>query len=275
MDLVLSPDFARDRTLFVAGLEDGLRVSTDRGLTWHDAAASLSGLPVHGVAVSAESASDPTVYLATSDGIRVSHDGGSTWHPVMAPLDGGEAIVLAVSPTYANDRTIFVATTASTETVVWRSTDGGQAWHRWLVQSASGVTRVPLAVASSYAVDGVMFVGLGRRIFRPVRHAQEVRSGERRPIWQPAEVGTDVSGVTALAVSPAYGTDRTVFAATNAGVFVSRNGGERFEAWNKGLDPARMVSIAVSPEYPQDRLVYGLGLGGTVWRRRDLRAALP
>jgi hypothetical protein len=27
--------------------------------------------------------------------------------------------------------------------------------------------------------------------------------------------------------------------------------------------------VAVSPTYRQDRLVYGLGLGGSVWRRRD------
>ncbi|HTD78471.1 MAG TPA: hypothetical protein VK898_12595, partial [Chloroflexota bacterium] len=105
------------------------------------------------------------------------------------------------------------------------------------------------------------------RVFRPVRHAQEVRAGARRPMWQSAEVGSGVVGVTALAVSPAYATDRTMFAATNAGVFVSRNGGERFEPWNEGLHPARMVSVALSPTYPHDRLVYALGLGGAVWRR--------
>ncbi|HTD78888.1 MAG TPA: hypothetical protein VK898_14720, partial [Chloroflexota bacterium] len=33
-ELVLSPDFAHDRTLFVAGPEDGLRVSSDGGVTW-------------------------------------------------------------------------------------------------------------------------------------------------------------------------------------------------------------------------------------------------
>ena len=31
-----------------------------------------------------------------------------------------------------------------------------------------------------------------------------------------------------------------------------------------------MVGLLVaSPNYSADRLVYGLGLGGTIWRRRD------
>jgi hypothetical protein len=30
-----------------------------------------------------------------------------------------------------------------------------------------------------------------------------------------------------------------------------------------------MVALAVSPDFADDRLVYGLGLGGTVWRRCD------
>jgi photosystem II stability/assembly factor-like uncharacterized protein len=307
-ELVFSPEFARDRTLFVTSLEDGLHVSTDGGVTWDDNAGVLADLSVHGLAVSDAYGTDRTIYLATSAGIRVSRDGGrswdrttgpsgsaravasgpgvvvaavdggrlvesvdggNTWHTLAAPLDDAETITLGVSPTYARDRTMFAATIGSSETVVWRTTDGGQRWHRWLVDAASGVARVTLAVAPTYTVEGAIFVGLGRRVFRPVRHAQEVRSGERRPMWQSTELGPEVVGVTALAVSPAYATDRTVFAATNAGMFVSRNGGERFEPWNERLAPARMVSVALSPAYPQDRLVYGLGLGGAVWRRVD------
>jgi hypothetical protein len=52
-------------------------------------------------------------------------------------------------------------------------------------------------------------------------------------------------------------------------MFMSRNAGESFQPWNEGLDQPRMVCVAISPTYGHDRLVYGLGLGGTVWRRRD------
>jgi hypothetical protein len=305
--LVLSPEFARDRRLFVAGLEDGVRVSSDGGLAWE--VAFSESVSVHGIAASGTYASDTSVYLATSAGLRVSHDGGRFWeacatggeparavacgpgvtlaaveggrlvmaldggrgwHAVAAPLEGADAIGLGISPGYPRDRTLFAATAASGEVVVWRSSDSGQRWQRLLVQPGSGVTRVPVVVPPSYAVDQAIFVALGQRVWRPVRHAQEVHSGERRPLWQAAEPGSDVTGVTDLAVSPAYGaSDRTLFAATNAGVFVSRHGGETFEPWGEGLDPVRMVSVAVSPAYAEDRLVYGLGLGGTLWRRAD------
>ena len=302
-ELLLSPDFARDRSVFVGGLEDGLRVSTDGGVTWQTAFAEESS--VHGIAASTTYATDGTLYLATSAGIRVSPDRGRSWEPcptgaarvvvsgpgvvvvaveggrllvslddvrswepVATPLPGTDTVALGVSPAYPRDRTIFAATSAATETVLWRSTDSGQHWQRWMVQSNGGVARVPLAVPSSYAVDGAVLIGVGRKVFSPVRHAEEVRSGERRPIWRSVEPGSNVVGVTALAASPSYNTDRTLFATSNAGVFVSRNGGERFQTWNEGLAPTRMVSVAVSPALSQDRLVYGLGLGGTLWRRR-------
>jgi hypothetical protein len=126
-------------------------------------------------------------------------------------------------------------------------------------------------VASTHAIDETVFVGVGARVLRPLRDARQVRSGERRPIWRSAELGQQTVAVTMLAASPGYGEDHAVFAASNAGVFVSRNGGESFEPWNTGLNPARMVSVGVSPSYPHDGLVYGLGLGGGIWRRRDQR----
>ena len=55
-----------------------------------------------------------------------------------------------------------------------------------------------------------------------------------------------------------------VKAATNAGVFMSRDGGEVFEAWSDGLANPRVVSLAISPS---GELMYALGLGGAVWQR--------
>ncbi|MGE3273381.1 MAG: hypothetical protein AB7P40_31900, partial [Chloroflexota bacterium] len=63
--------------------------------------------------------------------------------------------------------------------------------------------------------------------------------------------------------------DRTLFAATSAGVYVSRDGGASFSAWDDDQEPGPCVSVAISPAFATDRLVYALGLGGTVWRRED------
>jgi photosystem II stability/assembly factor-like uncharacterized protein len=294
-ELVLSPHFDRDRTLLVGCLQDGLRVSTDAGVTWEDRTTGVQELTAYNFALS-----EKTVYLATSAGIRISRDGaltwqvsslvddparvvttgrgvaltaleggklfiseddGRSWRGLESPFYGTDVITLAVS----HDRTLFVATSTSTEVVLWRSIDGGERWQRWLVEPAGGVSRMPLADV----VDGRVFVGLGGRVFKPLRNAEEVRSGERRPVWRGVDVGDGVVGITALCASPAFGEDHTLFAATNAGIFVSRDSGDSFHNWNEGLDldQTRMVCVAVSPTYAQDRLVYGLGLGGTVWRR--------
>jgi hypothetical protein len=122
-------------------------------------------------------------------------------------------------------------------------------------------------VSPSYANDELVFAGLGPRVLKPLRHAREVRAGQRRPVWRSADLGGGAVAVTAVAPSPTYAEDRTIFAATNAGVFVSRDGGDSYQPWSEGLSPPAMVALAISPNYRDDRLVYGLGLGGTIWRR--------
>lgn len=91
-------------------------------------------------------------------------------------------------------------------------------------------------------------------------------------MWRSTTIAQGGVALTALAVSPAYARDQTVFAASSGGVFVSRDGGESYEAWSDGLAQRRIVALAVSPDFRHDRLVYGVSLGGTIWRRYDTPA---
>src|SRR5207248_927065 len=149
------------------------------------------------------------------------------------------------------DGAIFVATSSAAETVLWRSTDRAEHWDRWPV-GPEPRDALPLALSS----NDLVFIGLDNRVIGP--------AGSKG-----CELGDGVVAVTALAV----GVGRTVFAATNAGVFVSRDAAESFQPWGEGLDQQRMVALAVSPSYGEDRLVYGLGLGGTIWLRLDVQTA--
>ena len=211
--------------------------------------------------------------VATTAGkLFASDDEGETWRALRPPPGGAEVISLAPSPGYARDRTIFAGTARSTpdgtasEVTLWRSTDGGERWDPWLEQRGQQV--LPVAVPPTYPDDGTVFVGLGGRVRTPMSQMQEVRSGARRPIWRSVSLGGDVAAITALATSPNYRKDSTVFAATSNGVYLSRDGGQSFRAWSEGLSPANVLAVVVSPNYAADRLVYALGLGGTVWRRR-------
>ena len=99
--------------------------------------------------------------------------------------------------------------------MLWRRSE------RWLVVTDVAARVLPLAIGPSYAVDGRIVAAVGNSVFTPMRGTQEVRGHERRPMWRRTAL-SDVTAITALAL-----TDRTLFAATNAGVFVSRMRAQR------------------------------------------------
>jgi len=78
-----------------------------------------------------------------------------------------------------------------------------------------------------------------------------------------------LANVTAIALSPAFSRDQTVFAAADRSVYVSRDGGASFEAWDHSLDVPIVTGLSVAETAEDGLIVYALGLGGTLWRRRD------
>jgi photosystem II stability/assembly factor-like uncharacterized protein len=266
LGMAISPDYLHDQTL-LAATPNGIQISRDAGLSWQLVSGTAG--QVRAVVCARADGAPVTVLAALSDGrLPISDDGAATWRTETTRFGDAEIIGLAVSPSYARDRTIFIATTSAYEVAVWRSTSGGQRWHQWLVEAGRSDT-LPLAISPNFAVDELVFIGHAGQVRTPLRHAREVRAGKRRPVWRGTRLGDGSLAITALAISPSFAVDETVFAATNSGVFVSRNGGDTFDAWSEGLEPPRMVALAISPNYADDRLVFGLGLGGLVWRRRD------
>jgi hypothetical protein len=213
------------------------------------------------------------VLAALADGMLLaSEDEGAAWHRLDTPFGDAEVVALALSPTFATDGVAFVATAGPVhqdglrDLVVWGSTNRGARWERWLEErGAPPIQLVALPAGSPVEV----VVGLGGRLLRPLRGAREVRRGVRRPLWAPTELPGRPHAITGLVASPSYQSDRTLVAATSVGVYVSRDGGERFTPWSDGLGPPTVVAVVVSPAYAEDRLVYALGLGGTIWRRQD------
>jgi photosystem II stability/assembly factor-like uncharacterized protein len=219
--------------LFEASLEDGIRGSTDRGKTWRQRNRGLEDANVLGL-----TANDQMVYAITSAGLYHSRD-GVAWDPYVLPAPpAGE--LLALAPTSEN--VLFVATRTHTESVVWRSADAGHSWQRWLAEPATNL--LPLACGAGDAV----FAGSGSRVL----HTQA------RRMWRSTELD-GATAVTALATAP----QRTVLAGTDAGVYISHNGGQTFTCWGEGLTPRGVVALAVA-----EAEAYALTLGGSVWRRQ-------
>ncbi|MDP8924235.1 MAG: hypothetical protein M3O34_15335 [Chloroflexota bacterium] len=302
--VVVSPRFTDDGTAWVAAV-DRLYRSRDRGDTWQplpflvpaaSGAAegqqvvpdrSRSGAADYGMADPNGSPALRSLAAALPDGDRPailfagraagevlrSNDGGESWRSLGSITGGGELVSLVASPSFKTDRALLAVATGAVGPsgegglILWRSTDGGAHWERWL--DAPGVGLLSLAVPTAHWRDGALFVGAGRSVLVPIPNTRERRGGVSRPLWHATDLGPEVAAIVALATPSGGEAGRTLFAATNVGIFVSRDGGRSFAPWSDGLDPTATVALAVSPDYETDRLVFAVGLGGTIWRRED------
>lgn len=276
------PNAGDDRLLFVA-TDVGAYRSRDAGMHWeHLTLGSESPVGIIVAGMAAENGLAP-VFAATLDGrLLASDDGGTQWHTLDTSFGGAAIVALACSPNYARDRTLYVGTaraipaTDAGAMTVWRSTDSGGSWARWLDERGGG-TILPLAVSpDQHGGDGnTLFVGLAGRVLRPRRNAWQMRGGTRSPLWQSVsltrENGDPVS-ITALALSPNYHTDEIIFAATNAGVYRSRTRGRSFDRWSENITETGVLALAatvpVNDTAPDGSLlVFALGVDGSIWQR--------
>jgi photosystem II stability/assembly factor-like uncharacterized protein len=317
VSLALSPDFARDRTLYSCSLEEGIHRSDDDGASWQASNVGLPALEVAGLALSPAFAEDRTLVAATAGGVAISRNGGEswlatggptpaqaiavapdyrrlggllaagsdgslrlssdsglTWRSLPVPFIGQEVAMVAFSPGFAEDGMLFAATTQATgpggtgQASVWQSTDRGESWQTVLIERDEG-RWLSLAIPPTFSDDGAFYIGLGDRVLRPMRRASERRLGGQRPIWIGEHLGNARTVVVGLALSPAYRFDQTLFAATSAGVFVSRNAGLSWRPLAAGMIDRSIVAVVPTPTYADDRTVYAASLGGTIWRLVD------
>ena len=266
--LLLSPDFERDRTMYAQGLQTYCGISEDGGQTWTMRNDDL----------------EAEVDCRKLPGGRwaFSWEPDAAWQDLTMTVPAGEVVAVAVAPDAEDNRAagIHVVTvgrpgSADPGLTVWRTTDRGRRWDRWLeLPDVPFGTAVRVVALPPNRWDDTVVVGYGDRVLRPRQNAWENRGGARRPVWDaanlPVEGGaTRLPAITGLVASPDYPQDRTLFSATSSGVYVSRDGGATFAPWNDGLEPLATVAVVPSPAYARDRLVFALGLGGTLWRRQD------
>ena len=276
----------------LASTLDHLYRSADGGQSWDILAAEtapplrvITSLPPGGPGASFVGIGGVQVDGRETAGVVISEDGGQTWRAV-GRIGAGEPSwslqvgALAVSPAFWQDRTLVargVETRADGQstTRVWRSTDGGRSWAVWLEEPGGEGPILPsiLLMPPGSPSGSAIVAAIGASVATPVAGSWERQGGQRRPVWRWAGLGEDVASVTALAAPP-EGTSgaaagRTVYAGTNAGPFVSRDGGRTFQPWAEGYDGGGIVALAVSPSFATDRLVLAVGVGGTIWQIED------
>ncbi|MCZ6770492.1 MAG: hypothetical protein O7G83_00725, partial [Proteobacteria bacterium] len=118
----MSPNFAQDKTLFVAvrGSLNLFLVSRDGGFTWSESSSGLRGSRFVAIELASDWATSGVAWVAMQDaGIQMTADYGRTWNP---PAIKRYVRGLAVAPTDPEGRTALFF---STKSEVYRSNDRG------------------------------------------------------------------------------------------------------------------------------------------------------
>lgn len=196
--------------------------------------------------------------VAAAAGAAGPWSSGGPFVPGSSPPVAAAVNAVDASPAYAADHTLFAATKSG----LFRSQDGGGTWTVALALPAgspdAGFTRVRLA--PDYFADGTVFAVH----YEPAGEAARLyRSTDRGATWQ--VISTFDARVHALAVSPAYATDQTLFAVMGEGLVLHRstNGGQTWQTFPFGPagDYFNGFGLAVSPAYATDRTLFATGFG--------------
>ncbi len=124
-DIVVSPNYPSDHTLFVVSDRAGIFRSSDDGNTWIRLPLQESAL--NQIAISPNFAIDHTLFAASMNGLWRSDDGGEQWNLLTKGMSYPQnaAINVYLSPFYGRDQTVVYGAFRGGLMI---SQDGGKTW---------------------------------------------------------------------------------------------------------------------------------------------------
>ncbi|HZY42842.1 MAG TPA: hypothetical protein VFF59_12685, partial [Anaerolineae bacterium] len=222
-----------------------------------------TGGSVSALVMSPAYTSDHTVFAGLrGHGVYRSTDGGNGWQP--SGLSDQVIIDLAISPDFASDRTLFAAVGLGPGGYnVYRSTDGGTTWQLPYVTPYDDGFQplIRLSLSPNYGADHTVYA-LGAT--ETYKSTDGGRVFARMGGWYATH------HITALAFSPAFDTDHTVFAAVQGGgIMKSLDSGSTWAATSFDFN-FTFTALAVSPNYPNDLTVAAInGYNGQLYLSTD------
>ena len=247
-ELQFSPDFANDGIVYVGDDRAGVDISYDRGETWNPTTINVGG--VTAIGLSPLYATDPLLFAGTSRGLVRSVDAGFTVTLVYDTLAYANPLEFVFSPNFSGDQTMF---SASGVDGVLVSTDRGLSWDVAGVGLAGtdvrDIARGP--DGESYFLVAATW---GGGLFL---------STDQGASWAPAPIPDGDPNLTAVAVSPNFDVDGTVYVTSQTGgVYVTRDFGTTWEVEDLGFIPltgqtdTHWRGVEFSPNYATDALVF-------------------
>ena len=272
---VFSPNYASDHTVY-AGTYNGVFKSTDSGYHWALSSTNLSNNHVNSLAISPNYASDHSLAAGTGHGVYLSTDYAATWNDISTTLPDLTVDVVVFHPNYnySTFPDLFVGTSTAG---VYRTT--ARPWNWQAMNGGMCEQRVlALAFTPDYAsnANGYLFAGVDGSGGGNCGGVYKVKKGNTS--WTTLNTGLPTSTasrvVDALAISPSFASDQTVFVGISAGqgIYRSTTGGA---TWNFLADTENLyiLSLAISPYYPCDGIILAGEDGAGVYLSRDKGAS--
>jgi len=222
-----------------------------------DLVGGLPGGTVTGLAASPAFSHDQAFFAATMAGLFRWHEAQKTWRRVGGDLPGPFLTSVALSPDFARDGVILVA---DLEGGLFRSSDGGQSWIPGDLQGRQASFSV-LKISPNFQGDGACFAG--------TMADGAFYSEDRGATWEARNFGLLDLNVLDLALSPAFGRDETILAATATGVFRSQNGGRAWREVAFPIEAAPVQCLAISPNFAEDGTLFAGTEATGVFRSTD------
>jgi photosystem II stability/assembly factor-like uncharacterized protein len=281
MDVAFSPNFPLDHSIFTV---DNVRFyeSTDAGQHWHTTNkinyCSLGrriqkkicttfarlGLPEvvfceHPdklcksdlfpwvISISPNFKTDRIVFFGTRyEGIFRSDNGGQDFSPTPRIGQNGWITSLSISPNFISDKTLF---TGVRYDGIYKTIDSGYTWRN---VHALNSRNIYVEVSPSYKTDRTVFAGTTDGLIKTTdggKHWEKI----------PNPFCGETCSIVALAVSPNYQKDKTVFMSVRgSGLFKSENGGKDIVEIGKELiNQNQLIRVLeLSPAYETDQTVF-------------------
>ena len=182
-----------------------------------------------------------------------------TWE-IYGDLKNVSAMSISLSPSFEVDSTAFVGTLHSG---IYRTTGGGDAWE----QVAAGLPFQTVHVGRGFAQATHPTPRCSQGA-----HGTVFRSTDGGDTWEQVNGGKSFSNgrVEALAVSPALGSDGTVFAgASVGGVLRSTDAGSSWKQVHRAAPIRNIRAVALAPDFAGNPTVFYAPSGGGVLRSTD------
>lgn len=245
--LVFSPSYGSDRTIFAGTEAAGVFVRQGTG-AWTAANQGIDDPSITSFVISPAFSSDQTLFAASRDGgVFKTTNAGTNWTRTRIPRELSDQTdnhhrALGISPAFQSDHTVFLATFEG----MWRSQDRAATW-RYSDLLPTSILRF-VSLSPGYATDQTAFASTyGGGI---------IRTGDGGQTWETRNVSLINCYPDPNAISPAYPTDRVVFAGTVFGLEKLVEGTSNWQYLSMLGVPVFPRTVNVSPNYASDQTVF-------------------